>query len=73
MIANFVLSNRFDAAYRLVFPLRQVALAQFYKYHHQCGNAASGKLVSVCVCGCWYVGVWRCVWDWGVRGRVEWV
>ena len=34
-----------DAAYRLVFPLRPVALAQFYKYHHQIGNAASGKLI----------------------------
>ena len=29
----------------LVIPLRQVALAQLYKYHHQSGNAASGKLV----------------------------
>ena len=34
-----------DAAYRLVFPLRQVALSQLYKYHHQSSNAASGKLV----------------------------
>ena len=34
-----------DAACRLVFPLRQVALAQLYKYHHQSSNAASGKLV----------------------------
>ena len=34
-----------DAACRLVIPLRQVALAQLYKYHHQSGNAASGKLV----------------------------
>ena len=32
-----------DAACRLVIPLRQVALAQFNKYHHQSGNAASGK------------------------------
>ena len=30
-----------DAACRLVIPLRQVALAQLYKYHHQCSNAAS--------------------------------
>ena len=35
----------FDAACRLVIPLRQVALAQLNKYHHQSGNAASGKLV----------------------------
>ena len=34
-----------DAACRLVIPLRQVALAQLYKNHHQSGNAASGKLV----------------------------
>ena len=34
-----------DAACRLVIPLRQVALAQLNKYHHQSGNAASGKLV----------------------------
>ena len=35
-----------DAAYRLVFPLQlQVALAQFYKNHHQSSNTASGKLV----------------------------
>ena len=34
-----------DAACRLVIPLRQVALAQLDKYHHQSGNAASGKLV----------------------------
>ena len=33
------------AACRLVIPLRQVALAQLYKYHHQSGNAASSKLV----------------------------
>ena len=33
------------ATCRLVIPLRQVALAQLYKYHHQSGNAASGKLV----------------------------
>ena len=37
--------NWLDAACRLVIPLRQVALAQLYKYHHQSGNAASGKLV----------------------------
>ena len=30
-----------DAACRLVIPLRQVALAQLDKYHHQSGNAAS--------------------------------
>ena len=34
-----------DAACRLVIPLRQMALAQLNKYHHQSGNAASGKLV----------------------------
>ena len=34
-----------DAACRLVIPLRQVTLAQLNKYHHQSGNAASGKLV----------------------------
>ena len=34
-----------DAACRLVVPLRQVALAPLNKYHHQSGNAASGKLV----------------------------
>ena len=34
-----------DAACRLVISLRQVALAQLYKNHHQSGNAASGKLV----------------------------
>ena len=34
-----------DAACRLVIPLRKVALAQLNKYHHQSGNAASGKLV----------------------------
>ena len=34
-----------DAAHRLVLPLRQVAIAQLYKNHHQSGNAASGKLV----------------------------
>ena len=34
-----------DAACHLVIPLRQVALAQLNKYHHQSGNAASGKLV----------------------------
>ena len=34
-----------DAACRLVIPLRQVALVQLNKYHHQSGNAASGKLV----------------------------
>ena len=34
-----------DAACRLVISLRQVALAQLYKYHHQSGNAARGKLV----------------------------
>ena len=34
-----------DAACRLVIPLRQVALAQLNKYHHQSGNVASGKLV----------------------------
>ena len=28
-----------DAAYRLVFPLRQVALAQLNNYYHQRGNA----------------------------------
>ena len=33
-----------DAAYRLVFPLWQVALVQLYN-HHQSGNSASGKLV----------------------------
>ena len=33
--------DRIDAAYRLVFPIRQVALAQLYKYHHQNDNAAS--------------------------------
>ena len=33
-----------DAACRLVIPLRQVTLAQL-NYHHQSGNAASGKLV----------------------------
>ena len=32
--------QRLDAACRLVIPLRQVALAQLNKYHHQ-----SGKLV----------------------------
>ena len=37
--------NWLDAACGLVIPLRQVALAQLYKYHHQRGNAASGKLV----------------------------
>ena len=37
--------NWLDPACRLVIPLRQVALAQLYKYHHQSGNAASGKLV----------------------------
>ena len=37
--------NWLDAACRLVIPLRQVTLAQLYKYHHQSGNAASGKLV----------------------------
>ena len=30
-----------DAACRLVIPLREVVLAQLYKYHHQSGNAAS--------------------------------
>ena len=30
-----------DAACRLVIPLRQVALAQLNKYHHQSGNVAS--------------------------------
>ena len=34
-----------DAAYRLVFPLLQVALAQLFKNHHQSGNAANGRLV----------------------------
>ena len=34
-----------DAACSLVIPLRQVALAQLNKYHHQSGNVASGKLV----------------------------
>ena len=34
-----------DTAYRLDFPLRQVALAQLYKSRHQSGNVASGKLV----------------------------
>ena len=34
-----------DAACCVVIPLRQVALAQLNKYHHQSGNAASGKLV----------------------------
>ena len=34
-----------DAVCHLVIPLRQVVLAQLYKYHHQSGNAASGKLV----------------------------
>ena len=34
-----------DAACRLVIPLRQVALVQLNKYHHQSGNAASSKLV----------------------------
>ena len=34
-----------DATCRLVIRLRQVALAQLNKYHHQSGNAASGKLV----------------------------
>ena len=34
-----------DTAYRLVIPLRQVVLAQLYKYHHQSGNAVSGKLI----------------------------
>ena len=34
----------YDAACRLVIPLRQVALVQLYK-NHQSGNAASGKLV----------------------------
>ena len=34
-----------DAAYHLVFPTQQVALAQLYKYHHQSGNVVSGKLV----------------------------
>ena len=42
-----------DAACRLVIPLRQVALAQLNKYHHQSGNAASSKLVwnqhKVCI------------------------
>ena len=38
-------TNWLDAAQRLVFPLRRVALVQLYKYHHQCGNAMSGKLV----------------------------
>ena len=37
--------NWLDAACRLLIPLRQVALAQLYKSHHQSGNAASGKLV----------------------------
>ena len=38
--------NWVDAAYRLVFPLRQVVLEQLnLKYHHQSGNAASAKLV----------------------------
>ena len=45
---------RQDAACRLVIPLRQVALAQLYKYHHLSGNAASGKLVwkqhKLCLC-----------------------
>ena len=44
-----------DAVCRLVIPLRQVALAQLNKYHHQSGNAASGKLVwnqhKYLVCG----------------------
>ena len=34
-----------DTACRSVIPLRQVALAQLYKYYHQSGNAVSGKLV----------------------------
>ena len=34
-----------DTAYCLVFPLRQVELAQLYKYDHQSGNAGSSKLV----------------------------
>ena len=34
-----------DAPYCLVFPLRQVVLAQLYKYHPQSDNVASGKLV----------------------------
>ena len=34
-----------DAACGLVIPLRQVALAQLYKYHHQSSNVTSGKLV----------------------------
>ena len=34
-----------DSACRLVIPLRQVALAELYKYHHQSGNAVSGELV----------------------------
>ena len=38
-------SGKGDAACRLVIPLRQAALAQLYKNHHQSGNAASGKLV----------------------------
>ena len=34
-----------DAACRLVIPVRQVALLQLYKYHHQSGKAVSSKLV----------------------------
>ena len=34
-----------DAACRLVIPLRQAALAQWYKNNHQSSNAARGKLV----------------------------
>ena len=45
-IAASLSINWLDTAYRLAFSLRQVALAQLYKYHHQSGNAASGKLVQ---------------------------
>ena len=35
--------DRLDAAHRLVFPLRGVALAQLYKYHHQSSNVVSAE------------------------------
>ena len=49
--------NWLDAACRSVIPLRQVALAQLYKYHHQSGNVASGKLV-------WKQHNARCMREW---------
>ena len=43
----------------LVIPLRQVTLAQLYKYHHQSSNGASGKLVSKQHHADWGMNMWK--------------